>query len=54
MHDYAGVSTSIILTPSPIAHFSGVIGNVNLSVGGEVVFYIASANFLKYDESLSI
>lgn len=54
MHDYAGVSTSIVLTPSPITHFSGVIGNNNLSIGDEVAFYIASGNFLKYDEGLSI
>lgn len=54
MHDFVGVSTSIVLTPSPTTKFSGVIGNENLYVGGEVAFYIASGNFLKYDEGLSI
>ena len=54
MHYYAGVRTSIVLTPSLITHFSGVIGNENLFVQGEVAFYIASGNFSKYDEGLSI
>lgn len=53
LHDYAGVSTSIGLTPSPITHFSGVIGNEIFSVGGEVSFDTASGNFLKYDAGLS-
>ena len=53
LHDYAGVSTSIGLTPSPITHFSGVVGNDTFSVGGEVAFDTATGNFLKYDAGLS-
>ena len=52
-HDYAGVSTSIGLTPSPKAHFSGVIGNETFFVGGEVSFDTTLGNFLKYDAGLS-
>ena len=53
LHDYAGVSTSIGLKPSPITHFSRVIGNETFYVGGEVSFDTTSGKFLKYDVGLS-
>ncbi|KAH9323490.1 hypothetical protein KI387_018129, partial [Taxus chinensis] len=53
LHPYAGISTSIGLTATPIANFSGVIGNGTVSVGGDVAFDTASRNLIKYDAGLS-
>ncbi|GLJ32586.1 hypothetical protein SUGI_0655690 [Cryptomeria japonica] len=53
LHPNAGINTSIGLTATPIANFSGVIGNGNFAVGGEIAFDTASRNLTKYDAGLS-
>lgn len=52
-HDYAGISSSIGLTASPIVNFSGVVGNNSLALGTDVSFDTASGNFTKYNAGLS-
>ncbi|CAN6442337.1 unnamed protein product [Victoria cruziana] len=53
MHEYAGVSTSIGLTASPIVNFAGVIGTKNVALGADLAFDSASGNFTKYNAALS-
>lgn len=53
-HEYAGISTSIGLTASPIVNFSGVIGNNLVSVGTDLSFDTASGNFVKYNAALNV
>ncbi|KAL3813348.1 hypothetical protein ACJIZ3_014616 [Penstemon smallii] len=38
LHEYAGISSSIGLTPNPIVNFSGVLGNNKLALGSDVSF----------------
>ncbi|KAJ0094860.1 mitochondrial outer membrane protein porin of 36 kDa [Pistacia vera] len=52
-HEYAGISTGIGLTASPIVNFSGVIGNNTVSVGTDLAFDTASGNFTKCNAGLS-
>uniref|UniRef100_A0A5B7BZD4 Voltage-dependent anion-selective channel protein n=1 Tax=Davidia involucrata TaxID=16924 RepID=A0A5B7BZD4_DAVIN len=53
LHEYAGISTSIGLTASPIVNFSGVAGNNSLSLGTDLSFDTASGNFTKWNSGLS-
>ncbi|KAK2989763.1 hypothetical protein RJ640_012703 [Escallonia rubra] len=53
LHEYAGISTSIGLTASPIVNFSGVAGNSSVAVGTDVSFDTATGNFTKYNAGLS-
>ncbi|CAL0330948.1 unnamed protein product [Lupinus luteus] len=52
-HEYAGISTSIGLTASPIVNFSGVIGNNLVSIGTDLSFDTASGNFTKTNAGLN-
>ncbi|XP_044494631.1 mitochondrial outer membrane protein porin of 36 kDa [Mangifera indica] len=52
-HEYAGISTGIGLTASPIVNFSGVIGNNSISAGTDLAFDTASGNFTKCNAGLS-
>jgi len=52
-HEYLGISTSIGLTASPLANFSGVIGNNMVSLGTDLCFDTASGNFTKLNAGLS-
>ncbi|KAK4263403.1 hypothetical protein QN277_028815 [Acacia crassicarpa] len=52
-HEYAGISTSIGMTTSPIVNFSGVVGNDTLSIGTDLAYDTASGNFTKYDAGLN-
>eukprot|EP01018_Ginkgo_biloba_P002932 Gb_12595 [translate_table: standard] len=54
LHEHAGFSSSIGLTPKPIVDFSGAIGSDVLSVGGEVGFDTASGLFTKYNAGIGI
>lgn len=51
-HDYAGISTSVGLTSSPILDISGALGHEGFSVGGELGFDTASATLTKYSAGL--
>ncbi|GAV87633.1 Porin_3 domain-containing protein, partial [Cephalotus follicularis] len=52
-HEYAGISTSIGLTASPIVNFSGVVGNNLFSAGTDLSFDTSTGNFTKYNAGLS-
>jgi len=52
-HDYAGISTSIGLTATPVVETSVVIGNGSVALGGEFAFDTASSNFTKYNAGLN-
>jgi voltage-dependent anion channel protein 2 len=52
-HGYAGVSTSVGLTPSPIMEFSTVLGSNEIGLGGEVGFDSSTGNPTKYNAALS-
>ncbi|XP_022946189.1 mitochondrial outer membrane protein porin of 36 kDa-like [Cucurbita pepo subsp. pepo] len=52
-HEYAGISTGIGLTASPIVNFSGVVGNDKLSLGTDLSFDTASGNLTKLNAGLS-
>ncbi|CAN0924151.1 Mitochondrial outer membrane protein porin of 36 kDa [Linum grandiflorum] len=52
-HEYLGINTSIGLTASPLANFSGVVGNNMVSLGTDVCFDTASGNFTKLNAGLS-
>jgi voltage-dependent anion channel protein 2 len=52
-HEFAGISSSIGLTPSPIANFSGVAGNSTFSVGTDLSFDTAAGDFVKCNAGLS-
>lgn len=51
--DYTAVSTSVGLTPAPLAEFSAVIGSSELSLGGEVAVDTATRDLTKYNAALS-
>ncbi|XP_031122301.1 mitochondrial outer membrane protein porin of 36 kDa [Ipomoea triloba] len=53
LHEYAGISTSIGLTASPLVNFSGVAGNNTLALGTDVSFDTATGKFTKYNAGLS-
>ncbi|KAL8150181.1 hypothetical protein V2J09_019989 [Rumex salicifolius] len=53
LHEYAGISTSIGLTASPIVNFSGVVGTNALSVGTDLSFDTASGKLTKCNGGLS-
>ncbi|XP_071692895.1 mitochondrial outer membrane protein porin of 36 kDa-like [Rutidosis leptorrhynchoides] len=53
LHEYAGISTSIGLTSSPVVNFSGVAGNNTVAVGTDVSFDTASGDLVKYNAALS-
>ncbi|XP_038997253.1 mitochondrial outer membrane protein porin of 36 kDa-like [Hibiscus syriacus] len=52
-HEYAGISTSIGLTASPLVNFSGVVGNNFVSVGTDLSFDTSSGNFTKLNAGLN-
>ncbi|CAK9137088.1 unnamed protein product [Ilex paraguariensis] len=53
LHEYAGISTSIGLTASPIVNFSGVAGNNMVSFGTDLSFDTATGNFTKCNGGIS-
>ncbi|CAL5396224.1 unnamed protein product [Camellia sinensis] len=53
LHEYAGISTSIGLTASPIVNFSGVAGNNIVSLGTDISFDTASGNITKCNAGFS-
>ncbi|KAA8533014.1 hypothetical protein F0562_032869 [Nyssa sinensis] len=53
LHEYAGISTSIGLTASPIVNFSGVAGNNSVSLGTDLSFDTATGNFTKCNAGFS-
>ncbi|XAR53229.1 hypothetical protein NMG60_11021695 [Bertholletia excelsa] len=53
LHEYAGISTSIGLTATPMVNFSGVTGNNLLSLGTDLSFDTATGNFTKCNAGLS-
>ncbi|XP_052184816.1 mitochondrial outer membrane protein porin of 36 kDa [Diospyros lotus] len=53
LHEYAGISSSIGLTASPIVNFSGVAGNDVVSLGTDLAFDTATGNFTKCNAGLS-
>ncbi|GFZ00126.1 voltage dependent anion channel 1 [Actinidia rufa] len=54
LHDYAGISTSIGLTATPIVNFSGVAGNNVVSLGtDDIAFDTATGNITKCNGGLS-
>ncbi|KAL4382871.1 hypothetical protein GQ457_15G005040 [Hibiscus cannabinus] len=52
-HEYAGISTSIGLTPNPLVNFSGVVGNNFVTVGTDLSFDTASGNLTKLNAGLN-
>ncbi|KAJ7530814.1 hypothetical protein O6H91_14G020500 [Diphasiastrum complanatum] len=52
LHDYAGISTAVGLTASPVVDFTGAIGSDGLAAGGEVAFNTASGSFTKYNAGI--
>ncbi|KAL4347891.1 hypothetical protein GQ457_17G016090 [Hibiscus cannabinus] len=52
-HEYAGISTSIGLTASPLVNFSGVVGNNFVAVGTDLSFDTASGNITKLNAGLN-
>lgn len=53
LHEYAGISTGIGLTASPLVNFSGVAGNNTVALGTDLSFNTASGNFTKCNAGLS-
>lgn len=53
LHEYAGISTSLGLTASPIVNFSGVAGIDTLKLGTDLSFDTATGNFTKCNAGLS-
>ncbi|GAB2220558.1 hypothetical protein Droror1_Dr00008218 [Drosera rotundifolia] len=53
LHEYAGLSSSIGLTASPIVNFSGVIGTNVVALGADVAFDTAVGDFTKVNAGLS-
>ncbi|KAL7163954.1 hypothetical protein ACSBR2_039959 [Camellia fascicularis] len=53
LHEYAGISTGIGLTASPIVNFSGVVGNDVVSLGTDLSFDTVTGNFTKYNAGLN-
>lgn len=53
LHDYAGISTSVGLTPNPIVNFSGVIGTNQLALGTDLSFDTKTGNLTKCNTGVS-
>ncbi|KAK4487344.1 hypothetical protein RD792_006043 [Penstemon davidsonii] len=53
LHEYAGISSSIGLTPNPIVNFSGVLGNNKLALGSDVSFDTKEGTFTKSNFGVS-
>ncbi|BFG26731.1 mitochondrial outer membrane protein porin of 34 kDa [Prunus yedoensis var. nudiflora] len=53
LHDYAGISTSVGLTPNPIVNFSGVIGTNQLALGTDLSFDTKTGNLTKCNAGVS-
>ncbi|GAB2297249.1 hypothetical protein Dimus_031360 [Dionaea muscipula] len=53
LHEYAGISTSIGLTATPVVNFSGVVGTNLVALGTDVGFDTATGNFTKVNAGLS-
>jgi voltage-dependent anion channel protein 2 len=53
LHDYAGISTTVGLTPNPVVNISGVVGSSFLALGTDVSFDTKSGNFTKCNAGLS-
>lgn len=51
--DYTAVSTSVGLTPAPLAEFSAVVGSTEIALGGEVAVDTATRDITKYNIALS-
>ncbi|CAM6046127.1 unnamed protein product [Sphagnum compactum] len=51
--DYAAITGSIGLKPSPIVEATGVVGSDGFAVGGELAFDTASGNLIKYNAALN-
>ncbi|KAM7489792.1 hypothetical protein LguiB_027276 [Lonicera macranthoides] len=54
LHEYAGISTSIGLTASPIVNFSGMAGNNMVAIGTDFSFDTATGNFTKCNAGISL
>ncbi|XP_057842380.1 mitochondrial outer membrane protein porin of 36 kDa isoform X1 [Cryptomeria japonica] len=54
LHDNVGLSSSIGLTPTPIAEFSAALGTGEYSLGGELAFDTASGAFTKYSAGVGV
>lgn len=54
LHEHAGFSSSIGLTPKPLIDFSGAIGSEVFTAGGEVGYDTASGSFTKYNAGIGI
>jgi voltage-dependent anion channel protein 2 len=52
-HDYAAITGSIGLKPSPIVEATGVVGSDGFAVGGELAFDTTSGNLTKYNAALN-
>ncbi|CAN8236371.1 unnamed protein product [Cochlearia groenlandica] len=53
LHEYAGICTSVGLTPSPMVNFSGVIGSNVLALGTDVIFNTETGNFKQFNAGFS-
>ncbi|KAF5939047.1 hypothetical protein HYC85_023306 [Camellia sinensis] len=53
LHEYAGISTGIGLTASPVVNFSGVVGNDVVSLGTDLSFDTVTGNFTKCNAGLN-
>jgi hypothetical protein len=51
--DYAAITGTIGLKPSPIVEATGVVGSNGFAVGGELAFDTASGNLTKYNAALN-
>ncbi|CAA7031346.1 unnamed protein product [Microthlaspi erraticum] len=54
LHEYAGISTSMGLTSSPIVNFSGVVGTGGVAIGTDVAFNTESGDFKHFNAGLSL
>ncbi|XP_059648885.1 mitochondrial outer membrane protein porin of 36 kDa-like [Cornus florida] len=53
LHEYAGISTSIGMTATPIVNFSGVAGNSCVKLGTDLSFDTGSGNVTKCNAGFS-
>ncbi|KAK6944222.1 Eukaryotic porin/Tom40 [Dillenia turbinata] len=53
LHPHAAIDSSIGLNPTPHLELAAAIGNMDLSLGGEIGFDTASASFTKYNAGVS-
>lgn len=54
IHPHAAIDSSIGLNPTPLLELSAAIGSKDLSLGAEVGFDTASANFTKYNAGIGM